>query len=344
MRPVLILLLSVTAVAVGTWMELERFKATPLELPGESLVLDVPRGTSLRGLGEDMTARGLLDNPFLLVLLAHARGDAARIKAGEYRLQAGMTPVQLLDLLTAGKVVQRAVTLVEGWTVAEALAAVAADERVESTSAGATPEALMAALGQEDLHPEGLFFPDTYYFAKGASDLDIMRRARERMESVLAQEWEGRAKDLPLERPYEALILASVVEKETGLPSERAAIAGVFVRRLVKGMKLQTDPTVIYGLGASFDGNLRRADLRSDTPYNTYVHRGLPPTPIALPGRAAIRAALNPEDGESLYIVAKCDGSHVFSATLAEHNRAVRRYQLGKGPDRSANDAGPTPD
>ena len=316
--------------ALGTWMELERFKGTPLQVPSEPLLIDVPRGTSLRGLSEDLAAQGLIENPYFFLMMAYIRGDAARIKAGEYRLEPGTTPPELLNLLISGKVVQRALTLVEGWTVAQALASVAADERLTPRLEEATPEALMAALGHADLHPEGRFFPDTYHFVKGTSDLDILRRAFETMESVLAEEWAGRAPGLPLETPSEALTLASIVEKETGQAAERAAIAGVFVRRLRKGMKLQTDPTVIYGLGDSFDGNLRRVDLESDTPYNTYTRRGLPPTPIALPGRAAIHAALHPADGDSLYFVARGDGSHAFSATLEEHNRAVRRYQLGR--------------
>jgi UPF0755 protein len=332
MRALLIIVFAASMVVLGSWMELERFKSTPLALAEEPRLLDVPSGTSLRALTEKLTREGVLAHPYFLGALAHLRGDAARIKAGEYELAAGITPPQLLDLLVSGRVVQRAVTLVEGWTVAEAMGSIAADERLTATLADKSPEALMAALGHPELHPEGRFFPDTYYFEKGASDLDILRRAYQTMESVLDEEWADRGENLPLETPYQALILASIVEKETGLASERADIAGVFVRRLEKGMKLQTDPTVIYGLGASFDGDLRRSDLRSETPYNTYVHRGLPPTPIALPGRAAIRAALHPSDGDSLYFVAKGDGSHVFSATLAEHNRAVRRYQLGEAP------------
>jgi UPF0755 protein len=227
-------------------------------------------------------------------------------------------------------VVQYPLTLVEGWTFRQVMEALQADERLEHLIEDPSAEAVMARLGRRGVHPEGRFFPDTYHFTRGSSDLDILKRAHAAMERVLAEEWEARADGLPIESPDEALILASIIEKETGLASERAEIAGVFVRRLRLGMRLQTDPTVIYGLGDDFDGNLRRADLRNDHPYNTYVHAGLPPTPIALPGREAIRAALNPADGETLYFVARGDGSHAFSVTLEEHNRAVRKYQLGK--------------
>jgi UPF0755 protein len=262
--------------------------------------------------------------------MAHFSGDATRIKAGEYEVPAGTTPPALLDLLISGKVIQRAVTLVEGWTFRQVLAALSEDTRLVKELGKAAPGDVMERLGRSGQHPEGRFFPDTYNFTKGTTDLDILRRAYERMEQVLAQEWEQRREDLPLATPEEAVILASIVEKETGLASERPAIAGVFIRRLELGMKLQTDPTVIYGLGDAFDGNLTRAHLRGDTPYNTYVHPGLPPTPIALPGRQAIHAVLHPEDGDSLYFVAKGDGSHHFSTNLAEHNRAVRQYQLGR--------------
>lgn len=329
MRALLIILFGGTLLAVGVWMEYERFKETPLDLPEEPLLVDVPRGTSLRGLIDMLAARGIVEKPYFLLAYAYLSGNASRIKAGEFEIPAGATPPELLQVLISGKVVQRAFTLVEGWTIAQGLAALTADRRLKVTLAGSTPEESMVALGHPDLHPEGRFYPDTYHFTKGTSDLDILRRAYATMESVLAEEWEKRGEGLPLENPYEALILASIIEKETGQASERPAIAGVFVRRLVKGMKLQTDPTVIYGLGDAFDGNLRRTDLRGDTPYNTYVHHGLPPTPIALPGRAAIHAALHPADDDSLYFVSKGDGSHWFSATLQEHNRAVRRFQLG---------------
>jgi UPF0755 protein len=235
----------------------------------------------------------------------------------------------VLERLVSGKTIQYPVTLVEGWTFRQAVDHIAEDPRYGDLL-GKSDADLMAALGRGGEHPEGRFFPDTYAFPRAATGLDVLRRALERMDQVLAEEWAARAPDLPIDSPYEALILASIVEKETGLAEERPAIAGVFTRRLQKGMRLQTDPTVIYGMGERFDGDIRRADLREATPYNTYVITGLPPTPIALPGRAAIHAALNPEPGEALYFVARGDGGHVFSATLEEHNAAVRKYQLSR--------------
>jgi UPF0755 protein len=331
MRVLLVVVLGATLIAGGVWMEYRSFLSTPIELSEDPVVLEVGRGTSLRQLSEDLTARGILDHPYFFMAMAYMSDKATHIKAGEYSIPDGILPPDLLALLTSAKVVQRAFTLVEGWTYRQAFEAVAEDDRFEKVLGEDPPAKLvMTSLGYPDEHPEGRFFPDTYYFSKGTSDLDILRRSFETMEKVLAEEWAKREEGLPLEGPYEALILASIVEKETGLASERGEIAGVFARRLNIGMKLQTDPTVIYGLGESFDGNLTRAHLRGDTPYNTYVHNGLPPTPIALPGREAIRAVLHPAAGDSLYFVAKGDGSHVFSATLAEHNRAVRRYQLKK--------------
>jgi UPF0755 protein len=226
-------------------------------------------------------------------------------------------------------VIQYPLTLVEGRTFRQALAVIASDPVLVADIGALTDEEIIARIGHPGVHPEGRLFPDTYLFPRGMGALDLVKRAYGRMEAVLAEEWDKRAPGLPFKDPYEALILASIVEKETGLAAERPEIAGVFVRRMQKGMRLQTDPTVIYGLGAAFDGNLRRVDLTTDTPYNTYTRGGLPPTPIALPGREAIHAVLHPAAGDSLYFVAKGDGSHAFSATLDEHNRAVRRYQLG---------------
>jgi len=328
MRFLLVILLALALLGGGVWMEYRDFLESPLPRPEEPLMLDVARGTSMRALSQELTARGVLRHPYFFLALGYLTAAAPRIKAGEYEVPDGTTPAGLLDLLTSGKVVQRAVTLVEGWSFRQALYALTGDDRLRKELANLTPEALMDRLGQPGKHPEGRFFPDTYHFTKGSSDLDILRRSYDRMSQVLSEEWEQRAEDLPLTTPDEALILASIVEKETGLAPERAAIAGVFIRRMNLGMKLQTDPTLIYGLGEAFDGNLRRSDLQLDTPYNTYLHEGLPPTPIALPGREAIHAALHPLAGDSLFFVAKGDGSHHFSATLEEHNLAVRRYQL----------------
>ena len=227
-----------------------------------------------------------------------------------------------------GKSISHSLTLLEGWNIRQVRAAVAGHDALVHTLSDVDDAELMRRLDRADAHPEGRFFPDTYQFPRGMTDLEFLRRALQKMDEELAAAWAGRADDIPLKNAYEALILASIVEKETGQADERPAIAGVFSRRLTKGMKLQTDPTVIYGMGERFDGNIRKKDLREDTPYNTYVHHGLPPTPICMPGREALRAAVNPAPGRALYFVARGDGSHAFSATLKEHNAAVRRYQL----------------
>jgi UPF0755 protein len=330
-RLLLILVLTATLITGGIWIMYREFLSNPIELHEDALIFEVERGTSLRRLSDELTEHGLLDHPYFFMAMAYLSDKATRIKAGEYRIASHITPPELLDLLVSGRVLQHPFTLVEGWTYRQALEALKRDESIERVL-GDAPSApmLMASLGHPDEHPEGRFFPDTYYFVKGATDLDILRRAYDKMDHVLREEWQNREEGLHLVTPYEALILASIVEKETGLAPERPTIAGVLERRLDLGMKLQTDPAVIYGLGDAFDGNITRAQLIQDSPYNTYVHEGLPPTPIALPGRAAIHAVLHPQDGNSLYFVAKGDGSHQFSATLAEHNQAVRRYQTGK--------------
>ncbi|MCG6860636.1 MAG: endolytic transglycosylase MltG [Chromatiaceae bacterium] len=326
-----VVILATGLVAGGLLMEYRSFLSKPVTLGEDRLVFEVERGTSLRALSETLERMGLLEHPYFFMAMAYFTDKATAIKAGEYEIRSGITPPDLLALLTSGKVVQRAFTLVEGWTYRQVLDALAKDTRFANLLGDEpTAEMVMAKLGHPEEHPEGRFFPETYYFAKGASDLDVLRRSYETMKRVLAEEWEKRDEGLPLRSPYEALILSSIVEKETGLAPERPIIAGVFVRRLTLGMKLQTDPTVIYGLGERFAGDITRAHLRQDNPYNTYVREGLPPTPIALPGRDAINAVLHPRAGDSLYFVAKGDGSHHFSANLAEHNEAVRRYQLRK--------------
>ncbi len=330
LRVFLILLLASSALGAGLWFDYRAFERRPLELPDASMILDIPRGTSLRGLASQMTQEGLLMHPYYFIALAYRQGDQGRIKAGEFEVTSGMTPVDLLARITSGQVVQHTVTLVEGWTFRQAVEAVERHDRFSGELGTLSEDALMAKLGRPGEHPEGRLFPDTYGFPRGTQRLVILRRAFERMEQVLAEEWAGRSDGLPLESAYEALILASIIEKETGVARERPEIAGVFVRRLQKGMRLQTDPTVIYGMGERYEGKIRRADLREATAYNTYVINGLPPTPIALPGRAAIHAALHPADGDSLYFVSRGDGSHVFSVTLEQHNRAVRRYILGE--------------
>ncbi len=326
-------IIALAAVAgVSVFTDVRRFGSRPMSIPSGGLDFEVERGTSLQKLADDLDALGLLDRPpVYFSALARMEGVAARIQAGEYRIAPGSTPWGLLELLASGRVIQHSLTVIEGWTVGELLDAVRAHPKLQITIAENLPfDDLMVKLGAPGVHPEGQFLPDTYHFPKGTTDVDFLRRARNALQTVLANEWRERDEGLPLESPTEALILASIIEKETGVASERSEIAGVFVRRLRRGMLLQTDPTVIYGLGPSFDGNIRRADLSRDTPYNTYKRKGLPPTPIALPGRDAIHAALHPADGNTLYFVAKGDGSHHFSATLEEHNRAVRQYQLNQ--------------
>jgi UPF0755 protein len=330
LRVFLILLLAASTLAAGLWFDYRAFERRPLELPEASMILDIPRGTSLRGLAGQMTHEGLLRHPYYFIALAYRQGDQARIKAGEFEVTSGMTPVDLLARITSGQVVQHPITLVEGWTFRQAVEAIERHDRLSGELGSLSDDALMAKLGRPGEHPEGRLFPDTYSFPRRTQRLVVLRRAFDRMEQVLAEEWAGRSDGLPLESAYEGLILASIIEKETGVARERPEIAGVFVRRLQKGMRLQTDPTVIYGMGERYEGNIRRADLREATPYNTYVINGLPPTPIALPGRAAIHSALHPADGDSLYFVSRGDGSHVFSVTLEQHNRAVRRYILGE--------------
>jgi UPF0755 protein len=310
------------------WMEYDEFVNTPLTLPEAGITYELRPGTTIRGVARDLSESGVMNKPVLLRLLARWSGQASRLKAGEYHLPAGITPQQLLEILTSARVVQHALTIIEGWTFSQMMAAIERNEALTHTLEGVDNEQVMQRLGLEGIHPEGRFYPDTYHFPKGTTDVDFLLRAYRRMEAFLQAAWDKRGKDLPLDTPYEALILASIIEKETGIPQERGMIAGVFIRRLKKGMRLQTDPTVIYGMGESYDGNIRRRDLTTDTPYNTYVHSGLTPTPIAMPSGEAIEAALHPVDGKALYFVATGDGGHHFSDTLEEHNKAVRKYQL----------------
>lgn len=312
----------------GAWLD---FSDRPLVLPAEGLRVELPPGGNVQGLARDLARAGAIRHPLYLVLLARYEGVDRQLKAGEYAIVPGTTPRQLLARIAAGDVIEYSLTLVEGWNFRQVLEAVGRAEFLRHTLDDTDPEAVMARLGHAGEHPEGRFFPDTYRYHKGMSDVAFLERAYRTMARHLEREWVGRDEGLPYESPYEALIMASIVEKETGVPEERPAIAGVFVRRLQRGMLLQTDPTVIYGLGETFDGNLRRSHLQEDGPYNTYTRPGLPPSPIAMPGLEAIRAALHPAPGKDLYFVARGDGSHAFSASLAEHNRAVARYQLHRG-------------
>ncbi len=318
---------AVLGVAAG-YLVLDRWLEQPLAIGDGPLTIDIPAGQPFAATLRDLEARGVLDHPDWLRVWARATGADARVKAGEYAVDPGTTPRGLLRLLESGEVVRHSVTIVEGSTFRSLRAVLERSPYLDNTLAGQDDAAVMAALGEPGVLPEGLFFPDTYLFGKGTPDLEILRQARARMQRELEDAWNGRAEDLPISTPYEALVLASIVEKETALAAERGRIAGVFMQRLRRGMRLQTDPTVIYGLGAGFDGNLRRADLERDGPYNTYTRAGLPPTPIALPGREALRAAVNPDERGELFFVATGlpDGSHEFSRTLAEHEAAVRRY------------------
>jgi UPF0755 protein len=311
-----------------------RMLNTPLQIDEEPIYVDVRSGMSWRAVTAELGRRGIVTQPRLLALYGRLTGDATRIHAGEYALRRGMTPLDMLRTLVAGQVVLHQLTIIEGWRFDELLLALREHPAVDVTTLDAA--AIMDQLGSPGVHPEGQFLPDTYRFAKGTSDVEVLRTAHEALQQRLAAAWDRRSPGLPLQSAYEALTLASIIEKETALGSERRKISGVFTERLRRGMRLQTDPTVIYGLGDKFDGNLRKVDLSTDTPYNTYTRAGLPPTPIALPSASSIEAAVLPEDTGALYFVATGlpDGSHYFSATLEEHNSAVRRY-LDRLRDRS---------
>jgi len=293
----------------------------------ESSYFLVPRGASVSRIAQQLEQEGLVTDARGLVWMARLTGQANRIRAGEYRISPGMSLSTLLDDMVAGRVVLHSITIPEGVTFAQFRERIAAAEGLHHTVTDLDDRELLAQLGIEHEHPEGWFFPDTYQYQRGDSDIEIYRQAHQAMVELLEQAWAQRDKSIPLSDPYEALILASIIEKETGLPDERAKIAGVFINRLNRGMRLQTDPTVIYGLGENYRGTLYRSDLERDTPYNTYTRAGLPPTPIALPGRAAIEAAVRPEKTDALYFVSDAKGGHVFSRTLNEHNRAVQAYR-----------------
>lgn len=309
--------------------------------PGPETFVVKP-GMSLKAFARELTRRGVLHESQSFVLLASVLGQGRGLKAGEYLFEPGISARGILAQVVAGRVVRYPVVLVEGWTFRQFLQALARTEKLTQTLTGLSPAQVMTALGHPEQHPEGRFFPDTYHFTSGDSDRTILVRAYQRMQERLELEWSARAPDLPVRTPYEALILASIVEKETGKPDERPLIAGVFTNRLRRGMRLQTDPTVIYGLGERFDGNLRRRDLERDNPYNTYTRAGLPPTPIAMPGAEALRAVMHPAETRAIYFVSRGDGSHVFSETLTEHNAAVIKYQLNGRPRAFSSNPAPT--
>ncbi len=313
---------------LGIFAWFRGYIAAPLMLPATGDVFVVERGDTLRRVAGRLADRGVLRVPAAFAAYGRLSGRAERIQAGEYALMPGDTPAMLLNMLVQGRVKLHSITIVEGWTVAELRKALAAHPAIRQTLEPGTPAELSAALGLDYPHAEGLFFPETYRFARDTPDVELLRQAHDLLRKRLDAAWVGREPHAVLAGPYEGLILASIIERESALDSERPEIAGVFIRRLERGMRLQTDPTVIYGLGDAFNGDLTRRDLQTETPYNTYLRRGLPPTPIALPGESALQAMAHPAPGDSLYFVAtgRGDGSHFFTATLEEHNAAVARY------------------
>lgn len=319
---------SAGVLAALAWKDYRRFADAPLNLP-TARIIEFSRGTAFKDLVRQLRREGISDgSPFYWKLLSREMQVASRLQAGEYQLTTGMTPRGLIELMASGKVVQHHFTIVDGWTFRQLRLALAGEAGLQQTLPGKDETTIAAELGLGDSKPEGWFLPETYAWVKGERDFDVLERAHVAMKRALERLWPQRDPAVPLKNPYEALILASIIEKETGIAEERAQIAGVFARRLQIGIRLQTDPSVVYGLGEQYDGNIRRRDLDADTPYNTYTRGGLPPTPIALPGLPAIEAALHPAGGNALYFVALGDGSgrHEFSTSLVEHNRAVARY------------------
>jgi UPF0755 protein len=327
---VVVFVLGAAAALGARWYVNER--PLPMRpMSAEAVEFRIKPGTSARGVAQAARAAGLEVNELAFAVLARATDTAQALRAGRYSIARGTTMAQLMAKLQAGEVLRERLTIVEGITFGEMRAVLAVSADLRQDSANMTPTQLLQAIGASEPHPEGLFAPDTYLYDPGSSDLDVWRRAYRAQMAALQAAWESRAADLPYRSPYEALIMASIIEKETGQASERPMIGGVFVNRLKRGMLLQTDPTVIYGLGERFDGNLRKRDLVTDGPYNSYTRAGLPPSPIALPGREAIDAALKPAATEALYFVARGDGTSQFSASLDAHNRAVDKYQRGTG-------------
>lgn len=328
-RVFIILLLIISAALSWAWQDYQTFTTKPLVVQ-EPVIIDISNGSSFNSIIQQLNNQIGFQQPDLeklwFKILARQQGVSNQLKAGEYQLPVGMTPTDFLALLSSGATLQHSITFPEGWTFKQIRQALVADKNLKLTLIELSGAEILQQLGSDYTHPEGLFFPDTYRFEKHTTDLSILQQAYQKMQQVLNEQWSNKAQDLPLKTAYHALILASIVEKETGVAFERPEIAGVFTRRLNKGMRLQTDPTVIYGMGDSYQGNIRKKDLQTLTPYNTYRINGLPPTPIAMPGEQAINAVLHPAKGNSLYFVANGDGSHKFSATLSEHNRAVQAY------------------
>ncbi|SHG77024.1 endolytic transglycosylase MltG [Massilia sp. CF038] len=318
----LVILIALAAVAGFSY-----WAKQPITTEGEPIAFVIAPGSGVSAASQDIARAGVPINPYLFSTLARVTQKASRIKAGSYELKPGTTPRALVDQLVRGEFAQESLTIIEGWTFKQMRQAVAASKTLKHDTAELSDKELLARISSEFKSPEGLFFPDTYLFAKGSSDLAVYKQAHELLLNRLNAAWEKRDASLPYKSPYEALIMASIVEKETGQKSERAMIAAVFVNRLKQGMMLQTDPTVIYGMGDNFAGNIRKKDLETDTPYNTYTRSGLPPTPIALPGVQSLAAALGPAKSNALYFVARGDGTSKFSDNLNDHNKAVNQYQ-----------------
>lgn len=320
------LLIILTIVVTMLSIYFKDYANKPLSQDDNKVQLVVERGMHFKRITQQLVEQGLVKQTLPWEIFGRLTGASNSIKAGEYTLQTNLSPIQLLNVLTKGDTVQFALTVIEGWTFKQLWDEVQQHEKIKRTAN--TKEELLEKLSIVK-HPEGWFYPDTYHFPAGTTDVEFFQRAYDHMETVLQEEWAKRPEDTPLQSPEEVLTLASIIEKETSVDDERDLVAAVFITRLKRNMKLQTDPTVIYGLGESYDGNIRRKDLKTDTPYNTYVHKGLPPTPIALPSRASIAAALKPADSEVLFFVSKGNGTHHFSKTYDEHREAVIKYQLG---------------
>lgn len=334
MKKIVVSFIAVSVVFVWFISSYHSALETKLNVSADGVDYSIKSGSSLSAVIYDLANQKIIDHPRYLLWYARFNGLANKMKTGDYHLSSTLTAQQFLNDIFSGKVIQYSLTIIEGWSFQQLLDALNEHPQIQHTLSDLSNEEIMSELNLTGIHPEGQFLPDTYHFPKQLSDIDFLRRAYAAMQVTLEKQWQNRAVGLDYENAYEALIMASIIEKETGLASEREQIAGVFVRRLQKKMRLQTDPTVIYGMGDKFKGNIRKRDLFLDTPYNTYRRHGLPPTPIALPGEKAIYAALHPADGDALYFVARGDGSHVFSSTLKEHNNAVIKYQL-KGRARS---------
>jgi len=321
---VFIMLSALTGLFASFWLQ----NAQDSVVTSEKRIISVANGASMRGFAEHLVKEGLLQEKWSFLIWARYRGLAGSLKAGDYQLPADATMQDLLQLVTSGKVIDYPVTFIEGWNFKQIRQSLANQKNLRQLIEKLDDQAVMKEIGADGVYPEGRFYPDTYRYTATMSDIDILQQSYDKMSQLLNEEWEKREEGLPLENKDQALVLASIIEKETGSAEERPLIAGVFTNRLRKGMRLQTDPTVIYGMGDSYKGNIRKKDLLTDTPYNTYTRSGLPPTPIAMPGGDAIHAALHPTDTKALYFVARGNGQHKFSATLSEHNEAVIKYQL----------------